>query len=335
MDTGQKTESIAQLVDDIIKDRVALPEFQRDFVWDIEKTFDLFDSFVRDIFVGSLIYGVPSFEITVRELDRRPRSGKGSRTRLKLSSYTRDEIENRVRVNGFRLLLDGQQRATSIYRAMMGVDPVFFVALNEDELTPEVRKRPAGQRSMEEVLNQFVGENVEGRVSVRLHDVYRILKGEASREREKAALFLESNKFDHITAENVESTPEFLTYLTQLKNLENLCRQEKLVAYYLLDTDEEKFALFFERSNSKGLQLNFIDILAAKLYAGFNLRSNIEDFEEAKPNAHSQINQRESFEQASIQIPVGNQDQESEYCGGAAFSHADRRPVEWRLRQKL
>ena len=84
MDTGQKTESIFQLVEDIIKDRVALPEFQRDFVWEIEKSFDLFDSFVRGIFIGSLIYGVPSFEITVRELDSRPRSGKGSRTRPKL-----------------------------------------------------------------------------------------------------------------------------------------------------------------------------------------------------------------------------------------------------------
>ena len=113
--------------------------------------------------------------------------------------------------------------------------------------------------------------------------MYRILKGEATREKEKAVLFLESNKIDGITSENVEASAEFLTYLTQLKNLENLCRQEKLVAYYLLDTDEEKFALFFERSNSKGIQLNFIDILAAKLYAGFNLRSMIEDFEEENP----------------------------------------------------
>jgi hypothetical protein len=54
-----------------------------------------------------------------------------------------------------------------------------------------------------------------------------------------------------------------------------------VVAYYLLDTDEEKFALFFERSNSKGIQLNFIDILAAKLYAGFNAK--IEEFEDANP----------------------------------------------------
>ena len=284
MDTGQKTESISQLVEDIVKDRVSLPEFQRDFVWDIEKTFDLFDSFVRDIFVGSLIYGVPSFEITVRELDRRPRSGKGSRARLKLKSYTRDEIENRVKISGFRLLLDGQQRATSIYRAMMGVDPVFFVALNDDELEAEVRAKQPGQRSIEQVLNEFRGEAVEGRVCIRLHDVYKILNGEASREKEKAALFLETNKIDGVSTENVDASSEFLTYLTQLKNLENLCRQEKLVAYYLLDTDEEKFALFFERSNSKGIQLNFIDILAAKLYSGFNLRKEIEDFEEQNPS---------------------------------------------------
>ncbi len=284
MDTGQKTESIAVLVEDIVKDRVALPEFQRDFVWDIEKTFDLFDSFVRDIFVGSLIYGVPSFEITVRELDKRPRSGKGSRGRLKLSSYTREQIENRVKVSGFRLLLDGQQRATSIYRAMLGVDPVYFISLNEEELSPEVRAKPIGQRSLEEVLNEFSGEPVPGRVSVRLDDVYRVLKGEASREKEKATLFLQTNKIQGLTSDNVEASPEFLSYLTQLKNLENLCRQEKLVAYYLLDTDEEKFALFFERSNSKGIQLNFIDILAAKLYAGFNLRSKIEEFEENNPD---------------------------------------------------
>ena len=218
MDTGQKTESILQLVEDIVKDRVALPEFQRDFVWDIEKTFDLFDSFVKDIFVGSLIYGVPSFEITVRELDRRPRSGKGSRARLKLNSYTREEIENRVKVNGFRLLLDGQQRATSIYRAMTGVDPIFFISLKDEELAAEVLAKPAGQRSIEQVLSEFRGEAVPGQVSIRLNDVYRILRGEASREKEKAALFLESSKFEGVTAENVDASPEFLTYLTQLKN---------------------------------------------------------------------------------------------------------------------
>jgi hypothetical protein len=303
LDTGQKTESILQLVEDIVKSRVALPEFQRDFVWDVEKTFDLFDSFVRDIFVGSLIYGIPSFEITVREIDKRPRSGKGSRAKLKLDSFTREEIENRVKVQGFRLLLDGQQRATSIFRAMTGVDQVFYIALTEDELPADIRAMPPGQRSLEQVLGEFRGEAVDGHVSIKLEDVYAVLNGKASREKEKAQLFLATNNIKGITQASVDSSEEFLTYLTQLKNLENLCRQEKLVAYYLLDTDEEKFALFFERSNSKGIQLNFIDILAAKLYAGFNLRSKIQDFEGDNPSL--ELNREVLVRAISFEVSLG------------------------------
>jgi hypothetical protein len=283
MDTGQKTESLAQLVTDIHRNSVVLPEFQRDFVWEIEKTFDLFDSFVRDIFVGSLIYGVPSFEITARELDTRPRSGKGSRKKLNLTSYSKDELEKLVKTRGFRLLLDGQQRATSIYRALTGVDEVYFVVAPEEELDPEVKQISESKRSLEQVLSSFTGEPIGERINIKLSDVYRILNGEAPREREKAELFLKSSPISHLNEGNVLHCYEFTIYLAQQKNLENLFRQEKLVAYYLLDTDEEKFALFFERSNSKGIQLSFIDILAAKLYGGFNLREHIEKFGDDNP----------------------------------------------------
>ncbi len=63
-----------------------------------------------------------------------------------------------------------------------------------------------------------------------------------------------------------------------------MLRAEKLLSYYLFDTNEEKFALFFERSNTKGIQLNFIDILCAKLYSGFNLRKRIQDFNDDNPD---------------------------------------------------
>jgi hypothetical protein len=283
MDTGQKTESLAQLVSDIDKGAVVLPEFQRDFVWEIEKTFDLFDSFVRDIFVGSLIYGVPSFEITVRELDIRPRSGTGSKRKLALTSYSKAEIERRVKTSGFRLLLDGQQRATSIYRALKGKDEIYLIVTPEEDLKPEIRQIPAPKRSLEGILSEFSGEPTIGKINIKISDVYKILNGEAPREKDKAELFLRSSHISYLNADNILDSYEFTVYLTQQKNLENLFRQEKLVAYYLLDTDEEKFALFFERSNSKGIQLNFIDILAAKLYGGFNLREHIEKFADANP----------------------------------------------------
>ena len=54
----------------------------------------------------------------------------------------------------------------------------------------------------------MAGEAETGRVSLKLHDVYRTLNGEASREKDKAVLFLDSNKIEGITTENVE---EFTT----------------------------------------------------------------------------------------------------------------------------
>jgi hypothetical protein len=303
MDTGQKTESLSQLVADIDKASVVLPEFQRDFVWEIEKTFDLFDSFVRDIFVGSLIYGVPSFEITAREIDSRPRFGKGSRKKLALTSYSKTEIDKLVKTHGFRLLLDGQQRATSIYRALKGVDQMYFVLTPEEELDIEVRQISANKRSLEDVLSEFTGEPSPGKINIKISDVYSILCGDAPRERDKAELFLKCSQFPHLNRENVLDSYEFTVYLIQQKNLENLFRQEKLVAYYLLDTDEEKFALFFERSNSKGIQLNFIDILAAKLYGGFNLRDNIERF--ADENPHLELNREVLVRSISYEVSKG------------------------------
>ena len=43
------TESIINIVEKIDAGTVSLPEFQRDFVWDISRTFDLFDSLCHKI----------------------------------------------------------------------------------------------------------------------------------------------------------------------------------------------------------------------------------------------------------------------------------------------
>ncbi|MCP5102462.1 MAG: DUF262 domain-containing protein, partial [bacterium] len=53
MDDRQSSESIKDVIEAIENENIVLPEFQRDFVWDIGKTFDLFDSLVRNIFIGS------------------------------------------------------------------------------------------------------------------------------------------------------------------------------------------------------------------------------------------------------------------------------------------
>jgi len=284
VDTSQRTESIEQLVDSIEKRDITLPEFQRDFVWEESKTYDLFDSIIRDIFIGSLIYGIPSFELTVRELDSRPRKGSGSRKKLSHQSLSKSQINTLVKTGHFRLLLDGQQRVTSLYRALKDIDQVWIIIRNDDELPPDVRKKLPADRSLEEVMNEVAGKESPDHLSILLGDVYRMLKGHIVRERDKANLLAKTVYWKSQNLQDIQNSPLFEEYLTLTLNIQNILRAEKLLSYYLLDTDEEKFALFFERSNSKGIQLSFIDILAAKLYSGFNLRAKVEEFSEENPD---------------------------------------------------
>lgn len=278
MDNTPKTESIISIYRNINGKEIVLPEFQRDFVWDVVKTYDLFDSLIKDIFIGSVIYGIPSFEITVREIDNRPRKGEGSRRKLDIKSFTLDEIESKVQTGNFRILLDGQQRLTSIYRALKGIDEVWFICKKNGELPPD---KDFNDLSLEEILFEISGQEDDTRLSFRINNAYEIIeKGFFDED-------IKNNYFKNLTYLNGKSEDEknilFRRYLLLSRKLNDLFKADKLLSYYILKTDSERFALFFERSNSKGIQLNFIDILAAKLYVGFNLRDKIETFEDNNP----------------------------------------------------
>lgn len=275
-DHNPSSESIRNLMDTIEAERLALPEFQRDFVWDLSKTHDLFDSLVRDVFIGSLIYGVPSFAVTTRELDTRPRKGKGSRRRLGHRSYSKQEIDTlRQTPPGFRLILDGQQRITALYRGLTGADSVWFVAKDLMSV-PE-------KSSLVDYLDGFERKSSDSALSIALPDVWRMVQGQLPREQQKEDLLRESPFVKALDPDTDQWSSLFEHYLTITEQLQDLLKAEKLLSYHMLDTSVEQFALFFERSNSKGIRLSFIDILAAKLYAGFNLRSHFEAFEDDWP----------------------------------------------------
>jgi len=283
METTQRTESIKSLVGLVSDKRIVLPEFQRDFVWEDVKTYDLFDSLIRDIFIGSLIYGIPSFELTVREIDNRPRRGKGSRRKLKLTDFSQAEVNKKIKTEEFRLLLDGQQRTTALYRALKGIDSVWITIKNREEMSPELAKQPPASLDLEQSLNEVTGSEDPDRLSINLAEVYSILEGKVTREKDKAALLAKTKYCTKLSIKEVESSELFENYLIYSNKILDILKADKLLSFYLLDTNEEKFALFFERSNSKGIQLSFIDILAAKLYKGFNLRQEVEKFEGDNP----------------------------------------------------
>jgi hypothetical protein len=96
---GQR--SIASLMSDIERDVIALPDLQRPFVWEDTKVRDLLDSLFVGFPVGTLVFWHTSSENDARALG-------AERPGLRAST----------------LVIDGQQRLTSLYAVMRGVEVV-------------------------------------------------------------------------------------------------------------------------------------------------------------------------------------------------------------------
>lgn len=90
--------SVRQLVDYVKRGDIALPEIQRPFVWQNRKVRDLFDSMVKGFPVGYLLFWATDAD-------------NGSR---KIGTDIKDEKVARW------LIVDGQQRLTSLYSVMTG-----------------------------------------------------------------------------------------------------------------------------------------------------------------------------------------------------------------------
>src|SRR5882724_6816710 len=94
-DTGY---SLQHLIEDIKIGRIALPDIQRPFVWSSAKTRDLFDSMYRGYPIGTLMLWETGAEVGTRQIGLA-------------------ESEKAPQL----LIVDGQQRLTSLYAVLTGV----------------------------------------------------------------------------------------------------------------------------------------------------------------------------------------------------------------------
>ena len=95
-------KQFSSLMDDVSSGRLKIPQFQRDFVWDIKKSASLLDSIIKGYPVGTFIFW------KTRE---RLRSVKD------IGNLNLPEPEKGDYVN---FVLDGQQRITSLFAALKG-----------------------------------------------------------------------------------------------------------------------------------------------------------------------------------------------------------------------
>jgi len=254
-----KTE-LRKLLQEIVEGKIQLPDFQRGWVWDDEHIRSLLVSMARSFPVGAVMLletgGEARFQV-------RPVEG------TTVPAHTRAE----------RLILDGQQRLTSLTQVLMLRDAV----KTRDEKKKEIRRyyyfnidrALAGPASLEESI-VAVGEDRILRTNFG-RDVVLDL---SSAEKEYDSLHFPCNQImdrdawemgflsrcPHHLARYMEFRKEILTPFTSY--LVPVIELKK-------ETTKEAVCLVFEKVNTGGVQLSVFDLVTATYAAdGFNLRSD-------------------------------------------------------------
>jgi len=98
-----QTKTFSNLIDEIEKGQIKIPQFQRDFVWTIQKSASLIDSIIKGYPIGTFILW---------------------RTKERLRSVKNIggiELPDTVEGEYVDFVLDGQQRLTSLFAALKGI----------------------------------------------------------------------------------------------------------------------------------------------------------------------------------------------------------------------
>lgn len=236
--------SLRHLLSEINERELALPDFQRDFVWDPRATEELLESISRSFPAGSLLF-MPWRENT----------------------FTPREIQGAPELDGCtpqKLILDGQQRLSSLYQACYGVGEyryfVDFKPLLEDDDVEEAIfyrhrnwiKKYSTVEQQAELLTLPLGVLFGG-------DGFHAWL-------EQIASHIEM-KGEEISVPRAKMREAYEKYVKPIEDY------HFPVVELAPSTSLEAVCSIFETLNRTGIRLSVFDLLAARFYAkGLDLR---------------------------------------------------------------
>ena len=236
-DTGY---SLVHLIEDIKHGNIALPDIQRPFVWSTAKTRDLFDSMYRGYPVGTLMFWETGADVGTRQV------GGGDNERVaKL------------------LIVDGQQRLTSLFAVLTGR---MVLTKTFEEKHIRIAFRPSDETF--EVADAAIVRDPEF-----IPDITVLwANGYKSTVREFMARLGDSRdgQLEHAEQDHLEER------IDRVRDLRDFRFQ---VIELNADADEEQVAEIFVRINSEGVKLNQADFILTLMSVHWELgRRQLEAF---------------------------------------------------------
>ncbi len=218
-DTGY---SLTHLIEDIKHGNIALPDIQRPFVWSAAKVRDLFDSMYRGYPVGTLMFWETGADVGIRQV------GGGESDRVpKL------------------LIVDGQQRLTSLFAVLTGRS---VLTKSFENRRIRIAFRPTDETF--EVTDAAIERDPEFIADVtvlwasRYKSTVRDFMTRLGNSRDAA---FEHAEQDHLE-ERIDRVRDLRDFRFQVIELD-------------AGADEEQVAEVFVRTNSKGVALNQADFI--------------------------------------------------------------------------
>ncbi len=233
------TYPLSNLIENIELGEIGLPEIQRPFIWPNSKVRDLFDSMYKGFPVGYLLFWA--------------NGANGHRV-----------IGENIKQKVARLLIvDGQQRLTSLYAVIKGI-PVMRSNYKKERIF--IAFRPKDQ--VFEVTDVAIRRNPEF-----IPDISDLWSGEKTRNRFVKDFLARLAQSRSVTEEEEDQLSEAIDRLYDLQTY-------PFTALELSSTvDEENVADVFVRINSKGTPLNQADFILTLMSVFWDEgRTELEDF---------------------------------------------------------
>ncbi len=246
-------KSIAEVVEGI-NNKYFLPDIQRDFVWDPEQVYALFDSIMRDYPISTFLFwrqnGNYLQKESIKKLEFVKTSKETNRENLEVDS-----------AKEYFLILDGQQRLTTFFLVLKGSYilrkkpyDLYFNILSgvEEKETGVLYEFRFFNKDKGVSFSEEDGDSKTSKIWYKIKNIYDIDLGK---------VFGEINKI----SKQIHKTHEIQVEDLPKNNIAKLCqclKGEKLIYYYPeIEGNYDKVLDIFVRTNAGGTKLSYSDLL--------------------------------------------------------------------------